>query len=434
MALLGYGAYAAPAPSFSSDVAPILQKNCLACHSSAAKMGGLVMEKFDLLMKGGAHGPVIIPGKSGESRLIMMLEGKVQPRMPFGGEPLPAADIATIKAWIDAGAVGPTAGEAETVLAPLAIPDIKPQVPVTSPIASLKFSPDGKILAVGAYREVRLIDPPTSKLLATLSGHADYVRSIAFSPDGRMLAAGGGPPQRGGEIKIWDTQSHQLLKTMQGGKDCIYSVAWSPDGKLIASGSYDKMVKLWDVASGKEVRNLQDHIDAVFAVEFSPDGKRLASASQDRSVKIWDVASGRRLYTLSDASDGLTSVEYSPTGDRIAAAGYDKTIYVWRLGDNNASLIQSLIADEGSILALVWTPDGKTIVTSSSDGSIRFRDAKTLDPLRVIDHQPDWVQALSISPDGTRLAAGRYNGSLTLYDTKTQNSAPEQMRAARGRT
>jgi WD40 repeat protein len=431
-ALLELQAHAAPPPAFSSDIAPILQKNCLACHSSAAKMGGLVMEKFDLLMKGGAHGPVIIPGKSGESRLILMLEGKVQPRMPFGGDPLPASDIAIIKAWIDAGGVGPSAGDTQTGLAPLAIPDIKPQVPVVSPIASLKFSPDGKLLAVGAYREVRLIDPSTGKLLTTLSGHADYVRSIAFSPDGKRLAAGGGPPQRGGEIKVWDTQSHQLLKTMLGDKDCIYSVAWSPDGKLIASGSYDKMVKLWDVALGREVRNLQDHIDAVFAVAFSPDGKRLASASQDRTVKIWDVASGRRLYTMGDASDGLTSVEYSPSGDRIAAAGYDKTIYVWRLGDSDSSLVQSLIADEGSILALVWTPNGKTIVTSSSDGSIRFRDAATLNPLRVIDHQPDWVQALSISPDGTKLAAGRYNGSLTLYDAKTLKSSPGQMRAARG--
>jgi Tol biopolymer transport system component len=429
-ALLSLQAHAAATPSFSADVAPILQKNCLACHSSAAKMGGLVMEKFGLLMKGGAHGPVIIPGNSGESRLVMMLEGKIQPRMPLGSDPLPAAEIATIKAWIDAGGVGPSAGDAAPALAPLAIPDIKPEVPVVSPIASLKFSPDGKLLAVGAYREVRLIDPATNKLLATLPGHADYVRSIAFSPDGKMLAAGGGLPQRGGEIKIWDIQSHKLVKTMQGDKDCIYSVAWSPDGKLIASGSYDKMVKLWDVAAGKELRNLQDHIDAVFAVAFSPDGKRLASASQDRTVKIWDVASGKRLYTLGDASDGLTSLEYSPSGDRIAAAGYDKTIYVWRLGDSDSSLIQSLIADEGSILALVWTPDGKTIVTSSSDGSIRFRDADTLNPLRVIDHQADWVQALSISPDGSQLAAGRYNGTLTLYDTKTQNSSPGQLRAA----
>jgi WD40 repeat protein len=77
-----------------------------------------------------------------------------------------------------------------------------------------------------------------------------------------------------------------------------------------------------------------------------------------------------------------------------------------------------LIGDEDSILALVWLPDGQTIITASSDGSIRFRDAKTLDPIRVIDHQPEWVQALATSPDGKWLAAGRFNGTLSLYDVK----------------
>ena len=205
---------------------------------------------------------------------------------------------------------------------------------------------------------------------------------------------------------------------MQGHKDCIYSIAWSPDGKLLASGSYDRMVKLWDVATGRELFNLQDHIDAVFAVAFSPDGKRLASASQDRTVKIWNVATGRRLYTLSDALDGLNGIAYSPFGDRVAAAGYDKTIYIWQLGEDDGHLVQSLIADEESLLALAWSPDGKTIVTASADGSIRFRDAK-LDLVSVIDNQADWVEALDISPDGKWLAAGRYNGTLSLYDLKT---------------
>jgi WD40 repeat protein len=143
-------------------------------------------------------------------------------------------------------------------------------------------------------------------------------------------------------------------------------------------------------------------------------------------VKVWDVATGNRLYTLSDALDALTGVAYSPSGEQIAAAGFDKTIYIWKVGPTEGALKQSLIGDEDSILALVWSPEGKTIITSSSDGSIRFRDAQTLDPLRVIDHQPEWVQALAISPNGNWLAAGRFNGTLSLYDMKNDKAPAGQ--------
>lgn len=412
---LALGPQAAP-PSYTGQVVPILQQKCLACHSGAAKMGELIMESYDSLMKGGAHGRVIVPGKSEESRMVLMLEGKIQPRMPFGGDPLPAGDLAIIRAWIDAGAKGPAPGEAAASAPKLVIPDIKPQVAVVSPVVSLAYSPDGKLLAAGGYKEVRLMEAATGKGLATLSGHADYVRSVAFSPDGKWLAAGGGPCQVSGEIKLWDVESRKLLRTMTGHNDCIYSVAFSPDGKLIASASYDKLAKLWDASTGKEVRNLKDHIDAVFAVAFSPDGKWLATASQDRSVKIWNVATGERLYTLGEPSDGLTCVAFAPSGKQIAAGGYDKTIYVWNVTDKGGTLAHTLIADEDSILQIVWSPDGKTIITSSADGSIRVRDSTTLDPVSVFANQPDWVEAMAISPTGKWLAAGRYNGTFSVYD------------------
>ena len=417
---------AASTPSYNTDIAPILQKNCLSCHSSAIHKSDLILESYTSMLKGGKHGQPIVPHDAKSSLMVQMLEGDIDPQMPADADPLSASEIELIKSWINAGAEGPVVAETTAPQKMPVTPDIPPAVPVVSPVVSVRFSPDGKVLAVGGYREVRLVDPVSGEIFATLSGHANYVRSVAFSPDGELLAAAGGPPQIGGEIKIWNVKTQQLVRTIEGHKDCIYSVAWSPDGKLIASGSYDKTVKLWEASTGKELQNLQDHIDAVFAVAFSPDGKRLASASQDRTVKVWDIATGRRLYTLSDALDGLTAVAFSPSGNQLAAGGYDKTIYIWDLAEQEGHLSRSLIADEDSLLALAWSPDGKSIVTASADGSVRFRDTK-LNLAGAIDKQSDWVDSLDTSPNGKWLAAGRYDGTLSLYDTATYKEAIGQI-------
>lgn len=399
------------------QIAPILQKHCLVCHSGTAKMGGLVMESLEALLKGGGHGLAIVPGKGDQSRMIQMLEGRVQPRMPFGLEPLKAEDIVAIKVWIDGGAKGPASDATSVLTAPaVTFPDIKPEVPVISPVGSLAYSPNGKLLAVGGYKEVRLVNPASGKVLATFPGHADLVRALAFSPDGKWLAAGGGFPQRSGEIKIWDVETRQLLRTIEGHNDCIYSLGVSPDGKTIASGSYDKLIKLWDSGTGKELRTLKDHIDAVFAVAFSPDGKWLASGAQDRTVKIWDVATGKRLFTLSDALEGIVTLAFHPSGSQLAAAGYDKVIRVWDLTAKGGTLALSMIADEDTILQIAYSPDGKTLISSSADRTIRFRDATTLNPVVALENQPDWVDAISVSPDGRWLAAGRYDGTVSVYE------------------
>src|SRR5947208_3274558 len=69
-------------PDFNDQVAPIFKKYCNGCHNSADHEGKLVLERYATLLEGGEHGAVIVPGKSGESRLILVLTGKAKPAMP----------------------------------------------------------------------------------------------------------------------------------------------------------------------------------------------------------------------------------------------------------------------------------------------------------------------------------------------------------------
>lgn len=410
-------AYAADAPTFSKDIAPVLRERCAGCHASKVHMGGLSIDTYSSLMQGGSTGPVIVPGNSAGSRLYQMVTAKIMPAMPMDGTKLPDSAVEAIRAWIDAGAKAPPPGQ-ETILssAPASLPHIDPEHPVPQRIFDLAWSPDGKLLALAGFREVRLVDPSTRQTLATLQGGASVIRAVTFSRDGRLLAASGGLPARQGEVQIWDVAARKRLLSFNGHTDCIYGLAFSPDGKTLATSSYDKLIKLWDVSTGKEIRTLKDHIDAVYALAFTSDGKRLVSGAADRTVKIWDVATGERLYTLSEPQDGINTLALDPTGPRVVAAGLDKTIRVWQLGPTSGTLLASLIAHEDAILRLAWSPDGKTILSSSADGTIKVLDARDLTELASFTKQPDWVDGLQFSPGGRRFAAGRIDGSWTIYN------------------
>jgi hypothetical protein len=104
----------APPPktvSFAKEVFPILQANCQSCHLPPSGTGysksGLNMESYDTLMTGTKFGPIIIAKDSFTSALVMLIEGRADPsiRMPHGQAALAQKDIATIKTWIEQGAL-----------------------------------------------------------------------------------------------------------------------------------------------------------------------------------------------------------------------------------------------------------------------------------------------------------------------------------------
>lgn len=90
---------------FARDVRPVLDRSCASCHSADLKMADLDLSAHDAAMRGGEHGPVIVPGNAEGSKLYRVIAGLDKPSMPMDGDPLAAHEVAAIKAWIDQGAV-----------------------------------------------------------------------------------------------------------------------------------------------------------------------------------------------------------------------------------------------------------------------------------------------------------------------------------------
>ena len=98
------------AVSFSQDVKPILDQNCIECHQaggSGLEASGFNMETFDDLMKGTNFGPMIVAGDAEGSNMLVLMEGRADPSisMPHGyRDPVSTKDLQTIRLWIDQGA------------------------------------------------------------------------------------------------------------------------------------------------------------------------------------------------------------------------------------------------------------------------------------------------------------------------------------------
>jgi len=106
-------AAAGPSVDFSRDIQPILETHCYECHGPRKAKGQLRLDRKASVFSGGTSGPAIAPGDSENSVLVRRLLGlDGEDRMPFDKDPLPESQIATIRRWIDQGAIWPdTAGE-----------------------------------------------------------------------------------------------------------------------------------------------------------------------------------------------------------------------------------------------------------------------------------------------------------------------------------
>lgn len=186
-----------PSVDFQRDVQPILTKHCLSCHGPNKARGGLRLDHPDLAFKGGNSGPVIVPGKSRESRLIRVVDGSdPELKMPEGGRPLSQQEIAVLVAWIDQGAVWPKPAEGPAPLRsqhwayqPIrrpAIPAIKNSAWVRNPIDAFvlaKLEQEGIAPAPEADKLIllRRVSLDLTGLPPTLEEIETYLRDT--SPD-----------------------------------------------------------------------------------------------------------------------------------------------------------------------------------------------------------------------------------------------------------
>jgi WD40 repeat protein len=242
-------------------------------------------------------------------------------------------------------------------------------------------------------------------------------------------------------VSFLSAQEPKLQNTIVAHDKPVFSVAFSPDGQVLASGSL-REAKLWDVATGKNTATLDD-AGLVRFVAFSPDSRKLALSTaqgEQGTIKLWDMAIGKNTATLqtynagSFMAFGLDSKTLVWTDDRILSAdgktwmhAHQTIIKRWDIGMDKSTPICSICKEENPpsepgmksggvlrmVVALAFSPDGKTIASRDNNGLTEIWDMPTCKKTVTFSENSNYgAFSVAFSPDGKTLALAR--GRKTL--------------------
>ena len=313
-------------------------------------------------------------------------------------------------------------------------------------IEGLAFTADSRRLLSasrdGTVREwtVAPMDP-----VPTLSGHSGSVVDAEFSPDEKLIASACSV----GEVILWDVERAQLRERIPVGSRDVLAVEWLPQGgrTLLAYGTVHtgeeqditlpaKIVvgecgsdRLWE----GRFQLHPEGMTAVRAMDSTPDGKRLLSGHNSGLARLWDVSErptsqDRAIYAIQAHESHVWDVAFAPNGEWFATAGDDGkdeegnvvgTLGIWRTESGEGQCRIVTRAERGRPRSVAISPDGTTIAVGDWNGEISIWDASNPDRptlQRTLTGHQQSVTSLSFHPDGDRLASGSDDFNVRLWD------------------
>mmetsp|Transcript_32623 Transcript_32623/g.45270 ORF Transcript_32623/g.45270 Transcript_32623/m.45270 type:complete len:316 (+) Transcript_32623:173-1120(+) len=278
------------------------------------------------------------------------------------------------------------------------------------------------VLATAGYdHTVRFWQATSGICYRTLQYADSQVNKLEITPDKQYLAAAGNPHIRLFEVA---TNNPQPVLSFDGHSGNVTAVGFEKDSKWLFSGSEDGTVKLWDVRAQGCQREYESRA-AVNSVVLLPNQEELLSADQNGNIRVWDLtANACSCELVPEVGTAVRSLSASADGSLVVAANNNGTCYVWRL-QRGARLtthfepFHKLQAHNSYILKCLISPDGRYLVTTSSDSTVKLwnMDGFTLE--RTLKGHQRWVWDCVFSVDAAFLVTASSDATARLWEVSS---------------
>jgi WD40 repeat protein len=440
------------AVDYGAQIAPLLTRNCSACHNTKKPEGGLILESYASLMKGGDSGEAIVPAMIEKGELLARIVATDDSAMPpannaVGAKKLTDAEVALVKAWVAAGAPAPKAATTTAM-------NWRDITGTLKPIYASDVSPDGTYLAYGVGNVLALAASPfgatTPKIdylldpnLKLADGkpvpatHIDLIQSIAFSPDSQRLATGGFKT-----VKIWkrETGFSPLATTMPAGAKIV---ATDMSGSRLAVASPEHSLVLVDANTLQPITTLRGHTDRIEAAAFTPNTQTIFSCDATGRLLRWDLPTelpAELAYIESAPAPNVMLVSKEAKDIRVMASVSVGSVVLLRQDNKVTALQQAAQSAEAGAPPAAYVPvpafdrfaDLKTIATAKPGETLQYLLAQNSGVIEVV--KPDTAETvirfeqgaplatIALTRDGTKVSAAGTSGPTkfwNLVDGKT---------------
>lgn len=271
--------------------------------------------------------------------------------------------------------------------------------------STLATSPDSRVVASGGWSGwVRLWNLDDGSPRAAWKAHGDSVNGILFLDGGNRLLTFG----YDGRMAYWRPDG-QLIEAHSAGSP-VTAFAAAPAAERLLSGHADGKVRLWE-PNGRLLSEWQPHSAPVRAVAIRPDGLMLASGGRDGRVVLWTPAS--RPQPLAEPPSDARTLAFAPDGGVLYGGGWFR-LFRWRLPTGELDV---LATDHGGIInSLKFLPDGRLAsISRQTDSAVLLLDPTSGNTLERLQRHDLCGVAVEPSPDGRHLVTTSDDASVRIW-------------------